>query len=88
MSMQAEIFRTRLPALTQILTQVCAKACGFIEIYLTKWHEFLCFQEYFERFSGGCKLQPPLWFWTQIAFRMVFPIASAALCFIPGVEWT
>ena len=27
-------------------------------------------------------------FRVQIAFRMVFPIASAALCFIPGVEWT
>ena len=27
-------------------------------------------------------------FTLQIAFRMVFPIASAALCFMPGVEWT
>ena len=33
-------------------------------------------------------MQPPLWFWGQITLRMVFPIASAALCFIPGVEWT
>ena len=71
------------------LTQTGArKRGGFIEIYLTKQHKFLCFQEYFERLNGGCNLQPPLWFWGQIAFRMVFPIASAALCFIPGVEWT
>ena len=67
------------------LTQTGAKT-RFIEIYLTKQHKFLCFQEYFERLNGGCNLQPPLWFWGQIAFRMVFPIASAALCFIPGVE--
>ena len=33
---------------------------GFIEIYLTKQHKFLCFHEYFERLNGGCKLQPPL----------------------------
>ena len=64
------------------------KRGGFIEIYLEKQHKFLCFQEYFERLNGGCKLQPPLWFWGQIAFRMVFPIAPAALCFMPGVEWT
>ena len=70
------------------LTQTGAKRSGFIEIYLTKQHKFLCFQEYFERLNGGCKLQPPLWFWGHIALRMVFPIASAALCFIPGVEWT
>ena len=70
------------------LTQTGAKIRGFIEIYLTKQHKFLCFQEYFERLNGGCKLQPPLWFWGQIALRMVFPIASAALCFMPGVEWT
>ena len=42
--------------------------------------------EYFELLNGGGNLQPPLWFWGQIALRMVFPIASAALCFIPGVE--
>ena len=47
--------------LTQIVTQVCVKLRGgFIEIYLTKQHKFLCFQEYFERLNGGCKLQPPL----------------------------
>ena len=38
------------------------KRGGFIEIYLTKQHKFLCFQEYFERLNGGCKLQPPLRF--------------------------
>ena len=27
-------------------------------------------------------------FLLQIALRMVFPIASAALCFMPDVEWT
>ena len=64
------------------------KRGGFIEIYLKKQHKFLCFHEYFERLNGGCNLQPPLWFWGQIAFRMVFPIASAALCFMPDVAWT
>ena len=39
-----------------------------------------------EYFNGGCNLQPPLWFWGQIAFRRVFPIVSAALCFMPDVE--
>ncbi len=45
-------------------------------------------QSFSEYFNGGCSLQPPLWFWGQIALRMVFPIASAALCFMPDVEWT
>ena len=44
------------------LTQTGRKRSGFIEIYLTKQHKFLCFQEYFERLNGGCKLQPPLRF--------------------------
>ena len=44
------------------LTQTGAKIRGFIEIYLTKQHKFLCFQEYFERLNGGCNLQPPLRF--------------------------
>ena len=44
------------------LTQTGAKRGGFIEIYLTKQHKFLCFQEYFERLNGGCNLQPPLRF--------------------------
>ena len=43
------------------LTQTGAKT-RFIEIYLTKQHKFLCFQEYFERLNGGCNLQPPLRF--------------------------
>ena len=68
------------------LTQTGRKRGGFIEIYLTKQHEHTIFQSFSEYFNGGCNLQPPLWFWGQIAFRMVFPIASAALCFIPGVE--
>ena len=44
------------------LTKRARKRSGFIEIYLTKQHKFLCFQEYFERLNGGCKLQPPLRF--------------------------
>ena len=44
------------------LTQTGVRRSGFIEIYLTKQHKFLCFHEYFERFSGGCNLHPPLWF--------------------------
>ena len=47
------------------LTQTGVKRSGFIEIYLTKQHEFLCFQEYFERLNGGCKLQPPLWLYAS-----------------------
>ena len=49
--------------LSQIVTQVCAKAWkrgGFIEIYLTKQHEYTIFQSFSEYFNGGCKLQPPL----------------------------
>ena len=48
--------------LTQIWPKRARKRVGFVEIYLTKHHEFLCFQEYFERLNGGCNLQPPLWF--------------------------
>ena len=70
------------------LTQTGAKRSGFIEIYFTKYHEYIGFQSFSEHFNGGCNLQPPLWFWGQIALRMVFPIASAALCFMPDVEWT
>ena len=70
------------------LTQTGAKRGGFIEIYFTKYHEYIGFQSFSEHFNGGCSLQPPLWFWGQIALRMVFPIASAALCFMPDVEWT
>ena len=69
-------------------TYLTQKRGGFIEIYLTKQHEYTILQSFSEYFNGGCNLQPPLWFWGQIAFRMVFPIASAALCFISGVEWT
>ena len=70
------------------LTQTGAKT-RFIEIYLTKQHKFLLF---FNRFpnilaaAASCSRRFGLTL--QIAFRMVFPIASAALCFIPGVEWT
>ena len=77
------MFRT---AMGHFLVHFLGYSLGFIEIYLTKQHKFLCFQEYFERLNGGCKLQPPLWFWGQIAFRRVFPIVSAALCFMPDVE--
>ena len=70
------------------LTQTGRKRGGFIEIYLTKQHEYTIIQSFSEYFNSGCNLQPPLWFWGQIALRMVFPIASAALCFMPDVEWT
>ena len=32
---------------------------------MAKQHEFLCFQEYFKRLNGGCKLQPPLCFFAS-----------------------
>ena len=41
-------------------TYLTRKHGGFIEIYLTKQHEYTIFQSFFEYFNGGCKLQPPL----------------------------
>ena len=48
--------------LTQIWPKRARKRSGFIEIYLTKQHEYTIFQSFSEYFNGGCKLQPPLRF--------------------------
>ena len=44
------------------LTQTGAKRSGFIEIYFTKYHEYIGFQSFSEHVNGGCNLQPPLRF--------------------------
>ena len=58
------------------LTQTGAKRGGFIEIYLAKQHEFLCFHEYFERLNGGCKLQTPLKY-SENDWKMVYSCCFA-----------
>jgi hypothetical protein len=55
---------------------------------LTKQHEYTFFNRFPNILTAAASCIRRFGFRVQIAFRMVFPIASAALCFIPGVEWT
>ena len=70
------------------LTQTDEKAVDLLRFIWQNSTNILFFNRFPNILAAAASCSRRFGFTLQIAFRMVFPIASAALCFIPGVEWT
>ena len=70
------------------LTQTDEKAVDLLRFIWQNSTNILFFNRFPNILAAAATCSRRFDFTLQIALRMVFPIASAALCFIPGVEWT